>query len=46
MKSDQPASEGEEIARDLMQKLNVEPSDHIAGAYMDLILGQRPAAIS
>lgn len=30
-------AEGKAIANDLMQKLGIEPSDLLAGAYMDLI---------
>ena len=37
MKPNQPTVEGENIARDLMQKLGVAHSDLIAGAYVDLL---------
>lgn len=40
MRPDQPASEGEQIARELMEKLGVKPADLIAGAYLDLITGR------
>lgn len=36
----QPAAEGEEMARELMEKLGVKPSDLIAGAYLDKLLRQ------
>ena len=41
MKDGQPVSEGEKIAQDLMEKLQVSSDCLIAGAYMDLILAQR-----
>jgi predicted adenylyl cyclase CyaB len=37
MRSGQPDSEGQEIARDLMSKLGVEQRDLLEGAYMDLL---------
>jgi predicted adenylyl cyclase CyaB len=40
MKPDQPAAEGEQIARSLMEKLEIMPGDLIAGAYLDLILNE------
>lgn len=41
LKEGQAVSEGEEIARDLMDKLRVREGDLIIGAYMDLLLKQR-----
>jgi predicted adenylyl cyclase CyaB len=40
LKPNQPASEGEQIARDLMRKLGVKPSDLLAGAYVDMLATQ------
>ena len=37
LRPDQPAGEGEQIARELMERLGVKPADLIAGAYLDLI---------
>jgi predicted adenylyl cyclase CyaB len=36
----QPTTEGEKIARDLMDKLGIRSADLIAGAYVDLIVAQ------
>jgi len=33
----QPAAEGEAIARELMRKLEIQPEDLLAGAYVDLL---------
>ena len=41
MREGQAVSEGEEIARDLMDQLGVREGDLITGAYMDLLLQQR-----
>lgn len=38
MKKGQPASEGEAIAYDLMEKLGIKKEDLIVCAYMDLLL--------
>ena len=38
LKDDQSVEEGEAIAEDLRQKLDVNKTDLIQGAYMDLIL--------
>jgi predicted adenylyl cyclase CyaB len=47
MRPDQPAAEGEHIARSLMKKLEVKPEDLIADAYLDLILRhQRTEAVT
>jgi adenylate cyclase class IV len=43
LRPDQAAEEGEQIARDLMVKLGVEPADLLAGAYMDMLA---PSGIS
>ncbi|KAL9984278.1 hypothetical protein ACROYT_G006553 [Oculina patagonica] len=40
MKENQSATEGEQIARDLMTKLGVEEADLIKGAYIDLLCSQ------
>ena len=40
MKENQSATEGEEIAKDLMSKLGVEEADLIKGAYIDLLSSQ------
>ena len=40
LKASQATSDGEAIAYNLMDKLAVSPSDLIACAYIDLILGQ------
>jgi predicted adenylyl cyclase CyaB len=41
MKPGQPPEEGQRIAQDLMQKLEIEDSHLIAGAYADLIQAQK-----
>jgi adenylate cyclase class IV len=38
MKDGQSVEEGQAIANDLMTKLDIQESDLISGAYMDLIL--------
>ena len=38
MRPDQELIEGEKIAQDLMQKLEIDESSLITGAYMDLLL--------
>jgi len=38
MKPDQPLAEGEQMVRDLMEKLEIRPEELVAGAYMDFIL--------
>lgn len=43
MKDGQSVEEGEAIASDLMNKLNVQKSDLISCAYMDLILNNKIA---
>jgi predicted adenylyl cyclase CyaB len=43
MKPGQPTAEGEELARDLMEKLEIRPEDLLAGAYLDLLAGQASA---
>ena len=40
MKEGQTQAEGIEIAKDLMIKLNIQESDLIAQAYMDLLLAK------
>ena len=40
LREEQTALEGEEIARNLMEKLKIASSDLIACAYIDLILAQ------
>lgn len=44
MRPGQPDVEGQSIARDLMSRLGVEPSDLLEGAYMDLIEDQQKQA--
>ena len=41
MRPGQPDADGQAIARDLMAKLGVEPSDLLEGAYMDLLEEQQ-----
>ena len=41
LREGQDASEGEEIAQNLMKKLGIESDNLIACAYMDLILAQK-----
>ena len=43
LRPDQPSSEGEAIARDLMEKLDIHAGDLLAGAYLDRILRSDPA---
>ena len=43
LKPGQPSSEGEAIARDLMEKLGIKAGDLVAGAYLDRILRSNPA---
>lgn len=38
LRDDQTSEDGEKIAADLMEKLGVEKTDLIAGAYRDLLL--------
>ena len=44
MRPGQPDAEGQAIAQDLMNKLGVEPSDLLEGAYMDLLESQQKSA--
>ena len=44
LKDNQSSSDGEEIAKDLMMQLQVDPDCLIAGAYMDLLLAQHVEA--
>ena len=37
LRDDQPDSEGERVARDLLEKLAIPPSDLVARAYIDLV---------
>jgi predicted adenylyl cyclase CyaB len=39
MENGQPAEAGEQIARDLMRKLGVNPENCLEGAYIDLLTG-------
>jgi predicted adenylyl cyclase CyaB len=41
LRQDQPEHEGEGIARDLMDKLGVDSSDLLEGAYMDMLENQK-----
>ena len=43
MKENQPISEGQAIAQELLQQLGVSESDLISGAYVDLLLDQQPS---
>ena len=43
MKDGQSTEEGQAIANDLMEKLDIKESDLISGAYMDLILNNKQA---
>ena len=38
LRDDQSLEEGQNIADDLMKKLNIQPSDLITGAYMDMLV--------
>jgi hypothetical protein len=40
LRDDQTLEDGDLIAKDLMTKLQINPSQLISGAYMDLILKQ------
>jgi predicted adenylyl cyclase CyaB len=40
MKPDQSVADGEQIARELMEKLEIKTEDLLAGAYLDFILGK------
>ncbi len=39
MKPGQSTVQGEDLARELMGKLNIQPEDLLAGAYLDLLTG-------
>lgn len=38
LRDDQSLEEGQNIADDLMKKLNIQPSDLVTGAYMDMLV--------
>jgi len=43
MKEGQTIEEGQRIAEDLMSKLGINKEDLIEGAYMDLLLKNKPS---
>jgi len=45
MRPDQPSAEGEQMARELMDKLEIGQDDLLAGAYMDFILKNKAAEV-